>query len=101
MWLKIVGDVLLINLSFVLAYYLRFNILLFITPESVPIFGHYFKVLVIVSLLWLAIFKLIGLYDGKRIASLLDELASLFLAISASTLFLLSLLFLYREFLFS
>ncbi len=101
MWLKIVGDVLLINLSFVLAYYLRFNILLFITPESVPILGHYFKVLVIVSLLWLAIFKLIGLYDGKRIASLLDELASLFLAISASTLFLLSLLFLYREFWFS
>lgn len=101
MWLKIASDVLLINLSFVLAYFLRFKILFFITTESIPIFGHYFKVLVIVSLLWLAVFKLIGLYDSKRTASLLDELASLFLAISVSTLLLLSLLFLYREFWFS
>lgn len=101
MWLKILSDVLLINLSFVLAYFFRFKILLFITPDSVPIFGHYLRVLVIVSLLWLAIFKLVGLYDEKKSAILLDELATLFLAISASTLVLLSMLFLYHEFWFS
>ncbi|MDI6731780.1 MAG: sugar transferase [Candidatus Margulisbacteria bacterium] len=101
MRLKILTDVLLINISFVLAYFFRFKILLFIAPDSAPIFGHYLRVLVIVSLLWLAVFKFYGLYEEKKSSVLLDELAMLFLAISTSTLVLFSMLFLYREFWFS
>lgn len=99
--LKIIFDIILINLSFVLAYFVRFKILLFITPDSAPIFGQYLNVLVFVTLLWLAIFKLVGLYENKKTAIILDELASLFLGITLSTLVLLGMLFLYRELWFS
>jgi exopolysaccharide biosynthesis polyprenyl glycosylphosphotransferase len=94
-------DALLINLSFILAYYLRFKILLFITPASMPIFEQYLSVLVFVTLIWLAVFKLIGLYEEKKFTALVDEIAMLFGGISLSTLILLGLLFLYREFWFS
>ncbi len=94
-------DAILINLSFILAYFVRFEILLFITPQSIPIFEHYFKVLIFITLLWLALFKLFGLYEQKKFTLLLDELAALFLSVTFSTLALLGLLFLYREFWFS
>ena len=94
----IILDAILINLSFVLGYYFRFNVLLFITPGSVPIFEEYFKVLIFITLVWLAIFKIIGLYDQKKFTSLIDEAAMLFLGITLSTLVLFGLLFMYREF---
>jgi exopolysaccharide biosynthesis polyprenyl glycosylphosphotransferase len=99
--IKFLLDAILIVASFVLAYFVRFKILLFITPESLPVFEHYLKVLVFVTVLWLAIFKLIGLYEGKKYSNLIDELAAMFLAITTATLALLGLLFLYREFWFS
>lgn len=99
--IKFLLDAILIVASFVLAYFVRFKILLFITPESLPVFGHYLKVLVFVTVLWLAILKLMGLYEGKKYSNLIDELAALFLGVTVSTLFLLGLLFLYREFWFS
>ncbi len=99
--LKIFLDAILINVCFVLAYYLRFNVLVFLTPRSVPVIGQYINVLIFVTLIWLALFKLVGLYEDKKTSVLLDELASLFLGVSFATLGLLALLFLYREFWFS
>jgi exopolysaccharide biosynthesis polyprenyl glycosylphosphotransferase len=101
MILKVFSDAFLINFSFVLAYYLRFKILLFITPSSMPIFEQYLNVLIFVTLIWLAVFKLVGLYEGKKFTALVDELATLFGGVVLSTLILLGLLFLYREFWFS
>lgn len=97
----VLADALLINLSFIVAYFIRFKIPLFAAPESIPVFGQYLRVLIFVTLLWLALFKLVGFYGQKRFTLLLDELASLFLAVTFSTLALLGLLFLYREFWFS
>lgn len=101
MIVRALSDALLIDLSFVLAYYLRFKVLLFITPASMPIFEKYASVLVFVTLIWLAVFKLIGLYEEKKFTALVDEIAMLFGGISLSTLILLGLLFLYRELWFS
>lgn len=101
MIVKALADAFLINLSFVLAYYLRFKILLFITPASMPIFEKYLSVLVFVTLIWLAVFKLIGLYEERKFTALVDEIAMLFGGVALSTLILLGLLFLYREFWFS
>src|SRR3989339_57925 len=98
MLLKIIFDAVLINVSFILAYFVRFKILFFITPDSIPIFEQYLSVLVFVTLIWLAIFKLIGLYDERKCTSLIDELASLFVGVAFGTLVLVGLLFLYREF---
>jgi exopolysaccharide biosynthesis polyprenyl glycosylphosphotransferase len=101
MLLKLIIDVILINVSFILAYFFRFRVLLFITPDSIPIFEQYLNVLVFVTIIWLAIFKLVGLYEEKKFTTLLDEIASLFFGATLSSLVLLGLLFLYREFWFS
>jgi len=98
---KILADAFLINVSFVLGYYLRFKVLLFINPTAIPIFEKYLSVLIFLTLIWLAVFKLIGLYEGKKFTALVDELAMLFGGITLSALILLGLLFLYREFWFS
>ncbi|MBU0671787.1 MAG: hypothetical protein KJ732_02030, partial [Candidatus Margulisbacteria bacterium] len=94
-------DAVLIFISFILAYFLRFEVLLFITPDSAPIFQQYFNILVFVTIIWLALFKLIGLYEAKKFTALIDELASLFLGVSLATLVLLGMLFLNQEFWFS
>jgi exopolysaccharide biosynthesis polyprenyl glycosylphosphotransferase len=98
---KVLADALIIVVSFVIAYYLRFKVMVFITPSSIPIFEKYLSILVFVTLLWLAVFKLIGLYENKKYTAFVDEIAVLFWGISVSTLLLLGLLFLYRELWFS
>ncbi|MFH1826374.1 MAG: hypothetical protein ABH823_03695 [bacterium] len=101
MLIKAVLDVLLINVSLILAYFFRFKILLFISPGSIPLLEQYLNVLVFITVLWLAVFKLTGLYEEKKFPALIDELAALFLSVSLATLLLLGLLFLYRELWFS
>ena len=101
MWLKIIIDAILINIAFALAYLLRFKFMLFLPTDLVPIFENYLRVLVFVTILWLAIFKFVGLYERKKSAAIIDEIAELFLGITLSTLLLFGLLFLYREFWFS
>jgi exopolysaccharide biosynthesis polyprenyl glycosylphosphotransferase len=96
--LKLILDAVLILVSFVLAYFVRFHVLLFITPGTVPILGEYLNVLVFIILVWLAIFKLIGLYEEKKFTTLIDEIAALIFGVTLSTLALFGLLFLYREF---
>ncbi len=99
--LLIILDAFLIFISFILAYYFRFRALAFIAADTVPVLGQYLNILVFVVLVWLVLFNLIGLYAKKKFVSLIDELALLFLGVSLSTLVLLGLLFLYREFWFS
>jgi len=94
----IILDAVLINASFILAYFFRFKILVFITPESVPILEHYLNVLIFITLVWLSIFNIIGLYDKRKFTSLIDEIAALFVGVTLATLVLFGMLFLYREF---
>jgi len=101
MFAKAIADVFLINLAFFLSYHLRFKYMLFFAPVNIPIFGTYLRVLIFVTIVWLAVFKLIGLYEGKKFTALVDEIALLLWGISLSSLALLGLLFLYREFWFS
>lgn len=98
--LLVILDAVSISLAFILAYYLRFKILLFITPGYIPVVEEYLNVLVFVVIIWLAIFKLFGLYD-KKYSTLFDEIALIFGASASSVLMLLGMLFLYREFWFS
>ena len=97
---KVISDGLLIFISFVLGYYLRFQVLLFLASEKIS-FDQYFGVLIIVTLLWLALFKLTGIYEEKKAhSSIIDELAMLFVGVTLASILLLGLLFLYRGFWF-
>ncbi|MCX5725568.1 MAG: undecaprenyl-phosphate glucose phosphotransferase [Candidatus Saganbacteria bacterium] len=93
-------DALIIAIAFVFSYYLRSKILIFITPGWIPVINLYLRVLILVVILWLSVFKLFGIYDRKY-SSLFDEVASIFAATAPSVLILLGLLFLYRELWFS
>ncbi|MBN3032688.1 MAG: sugar transferase [Candidatus Saganbacteria bacterium] len=97
--LKALADALLIVCSFVLGYYFRFKILLFISPGLGAVqLEKYLSVLVFVTLIWLAVFKLVGLYEPRRRTAFVDELAALFGGVTLSAILLFGLLFLYREF---
>src|SRR3989338_2383499 len=98
---KIIVDAVLLVVSFILAYFFRFKVLVFITPGSAPIFQQYLNVLIFIILVWLTIFNFIGLYNRKKFTSLIDELAILFGGVILSALVLLGFLFLNREFWFS
>src|SRR3989338_5731510 len=98
---KIIVDAGLIVVSFILAYFFRFKVLVFITPGSAPIFQQYLNVLIFIILVWLTIFNFIGLYNRKKFTSLIDELAILFGGVILSAMVLLGFLFLNREFWFS
>jgi exopolysaccharide biosynthesis polyprenyl glycosylphosphotransferase len=98
---KALADAFLIVFSFVLAYFLRFKVMLFISPATVPILEKYLSTLVFVTLVWLAVFKLVGLYENRRHTAFVDEIAALFGAVTLSTFILFGLLFLYRELWFS
>jgi len=94
-------DASIINFSFVLAYYIRFELLLPKLPATVPHLSRFYGILILVTLLWLALFKLLGLYDKKDITSTGDEAASIIGSVIIGTLLLLALLFMYRGFWFS
>ncbi len=96
----IVFDAVLIYLSFLFAYLLRFEIYPYPVPEYIPHFDRYTGILIIVILLWLALFKLFGLYNGKYL-TLIDEAALVLGSVTAGTIILFGLLFLYRELWFS
>ncbi len=95
-----ISDALLISLSFIFAYYLRFKIVPFITPATIPEIEEYLRILIFVVLVWLAIFEMFGLYVQKK-GTIVDEAASVFGAVTVSALLLLGLLFLYRGLWFS
>ena len=93
-------DAALVCLSFIFAYYLRFRVLIFITPTSIPEIELYLRPLVFAVLIWLAILNFAGLYDPKKVAPI-DQAASAFIGGAFSGVFLVGLMFLYREYWFS
>ena len=99
--LLFVIDALIINVSFILAYYLRFEWFMGKAPALIPQLSRFYGTLLFVTFLWLALFKLLGLYDKADITSTSDETSSIFGATVIGILLLLALLFLYRGFWFS
>ncbi|MFA4966605.1 MAG: sugar transferase [Candidatus Margulisiibacteriota bacterium] len=98
---KIIVDALLVYFSFILAYYLRFSAEAGFFPVERVGFRNYSETLLLIVVLWLAIFRLIGLYDEKRSGDFIDDIATLLLAVLVSAFTLLGFLFLYRGLWFS
>jgi exopolysaccharide biosynthesis polyprenyl glycosylphosphotransferase len=94
------ADIVFVSFSFLLAYYIRFNILLFIAPATTPQIEEYLRILVFILVVWIAVFQLFDLYFQRK-PTPLDEGASVFAAVTFSVLILLGMLFLYRGLWFS
>lgn len=81
------------------AYYLRFTGL---ATEIRPVifslpFGEYFKILLLIAVAWLIIFALAGLYSIKGSRRLTEEIYRVILACSTGLMFIVVLIFIFRE----
>ncbi|PIS30422.1 undecaprenyl-phosphate glucose phosphotransferase [Candidatus Saganbacteria bacterium CG08_land_8_20_14_0_20_45_16] len=95
--LKFLADALAIVISFVLAYYIRFKVFLFIAPAEIPGLSRYLDILIFITFVWLAIFKLMGFYEERKYVALIDELALVFAGVTLASFVLVGLLFFNRE----
>jgi exopolysaccharide biosynthesis polyprenyl glycosylphosphotransferase len=98
---KIILDAFVVYTAFVAAYLLRFDYFSDLFPPAQGIFRSYSETLLLVVVLWLAIFKLMGLYEEKRSSDLLDELALIIFSVIIASGTLLGFLFIYRGLWFS
>jgi len=92
-------DFLMIVLAGISAYYLRFaSVATEIRPVifSLP-FGNYFQILSLIALAWLVIFALAGLYNIKSSRRLTEEVYRVILACSTGLMFIVVLIFVFRE----
>ena len=92
-------DFLMIVSAGVSAYYLRFTAL---ATEIRPVifnlpFSQYFKILLLISLAWLVIFALAGLYNIKGSRRLTEEVYRVILACSTGLMLIVVLIFVFRE----
>ncbi len=102
----IAGDLLMVNISFAAAFWLRFHIELwaplpFVQPVEVPPIGEYLKALVLVNYTWLLLFAVFGLYDREHRYSTIDVIHKIVKAVTLSAVFVISLTFFFREFSYS
>jgi exopolysaccharide biosynthesis polyprenyl glycosylphosphotransferase len=92
-------DFLMLIVAGISSYYLRFAEF---TTDIRPImfdlaFGYYFKILIIIALLWLIVFVLSGLYVVKSNKKLGQELHRVFIGCSMGLVLIVILIFFRRE----
>jgi exopolysaccharide biosynthesis polyprenyl glycosylphosphotransferase len=93
-------DILVIVLSFLGSYYLRFQSGLWVSYQSWPV-HHYLGALPAAMLIFIGAFSLFGMYETRRCASFLQLLVESMKPVLAGTLVLLALSFWYREYEYS
>jgi FlaA1/EpsC-like NDP-sugar epimerase len=97
LFVKLTTDILIINVAFLLGYFIKFNTL------SINFFSVYSRVLILATSIWIIIFNLGGVYKfPKREAKRADNiLATSFSITSAAFITLMMIFFLYKEATFS
>lgn len=94
----IISDLVFVNLSFLLAYWIRFS---FPAPKGIPSIEPYLNALVFVSIVFLLVLRNLGFYRPRRGHSVIDEFYSTMIASSLAIMVLVALTFFYREFEYS
>ncbi len=95
----VAADLVLVNLSFLLAYWIRFS---FAAPRGIPSITPYLYGLIPASAVFLLAFRNLGLYRPRRgRPGITDEFYSTMIASSLALLILLATTFFYRSFEYS
>lgn len=97
LFVLVILDAIAITVSYLLSYYIRFGST---PPSDIPSIQAYLNAIIFICIIWVIVFKFLGLYEHKRI-SFIDEFYSLFIAISFGTIINFAITFLYREFSYS
>ena len=97
----IATDILAITASFYLAYWIRFSGRFIPLHKGVASIENYLRVMIIVVLVYLLIFRWYRLYQPERHIRRIQELLNVVKAVAFATVFLMALTFIYREFSYS
>lgn len=98
--LQIPIDLLMVVLSFVVAYWLR-TFFEFVPVLYVEPLGNYLQFVLLTLPIWLAVFIFAGMYTLQHRRGRLEEFGKILVAVSAAVAILLAWLFLSRTFFFS
>ncbi len=99
--LLLISDLVLISLSWVVAYYFRFFTAYVEVTKGVPDIKAYLLMLAPIMLIWGFAFKAFGLYRPKRIGTHLSEVFDITKACIVSALILIAITFYLRQYHFS
>jgi exopolysaccharide biosynthesis polyprenyl glycosylphosphotransferase len=89
----------MVNFSLLFSFWLRFHLKVIPAPRGVPALTEYFdfRTLSFITLVWLIVFKALGLYERKDIFSGWEVLGSIFKPILFSLGIIFGLAFFYRD----
>ncbi len=91
------SDVVMTSVSWLLAYYVRFQTNLIPITKGVPSFEIYWTLITPILVLWLMIFHVCGLYRPRRGGSQADVFVSIFQAVTFGTVMLITFNFFYPQ----
>ncbi|MDN3510881.1 MAG: undecaprenyl-phosphate glucose phosphotransferase [Candidatus Jettenia sp. CY-1] len=94
-------DWLIISISWILSYYLRFYSGIVPVYKGIPPLKSYLTLLIFMIPLWGIVFKMFGLYRPRRISTKISEVIDISKASTFATLIVISLTFLFRQYEFS
>jgi exopolysaccharide biosynthesis polyprenyl glycosylphosphotransferase len=99
----VISDVVLINIAFVLSYYIRYELqwIRAVAEAYYVPFRSYVPVSIILTLILLAVFKADGLYDRRRGSSWLDDIYIIITSTLVGIAIMIFIFFLYRANFFS
>lgn len=88
-------------MSFMAAYWIRFNIEIIPVTKGVPPVEHYIKAMPIVMVIFLGAFKWSGLFEEHKIIYKTDEFLKILKGVAVSFVIITAATFVYREFEYS
>ena len=98
--LLMASDVALVAGAWLLGYWLRFNAGI-PAPLGIPPFEAYLPPLLVICPVWLVLFRTYGLYEPRRMGSLLSEAGVVLRATAVGVMFLVAVTFFVRSYFFS
>lgn len=102
-WVTLVTDILLINVAFLIAYWLRYDLQLFraVDPANNVPYRVYLPMVALLTLVWVLASHREGAYDLRRGRPLFDDLYGLINATTTAIMLLVVLVFFYRRLFYS
>lgn len=99
--LLVLGDLFLINLCFGAVYHMRFVWKTLAPVSTAPAWGPYFSATMLMSLIWVLLLAVFGLYRSRPSSSKFDDFVRLVFALGMGALVTLAAGFFYRSFSYS
>ena len=102
-WAVVASDAVLINIAFLLAYYVRYRLQLFRPVDEA--FDNppdvFFPFQIVLTILLLVSFKIDGVYEWRRLGMWLDQMARIVRATTMAILIMIAITFVYQPFFYS